>query len=44
MQIKDEIKKSKEENADIEINSNFLINGKLKPLYKEKLILEKNRN
>ena len=42
-QIKEEIKKSKEENDDIEINSNFPIRCKLKPLYKGKLISEKLR-
>ena len=49
-QLKDEakmtysaIKKSQEENDNIEINSNFPIHGKLKPLYKGILILEKNK-
>ena len=42
-QIKEEIKKSEEESDDTEINSNFPIRGKLKPLYKGKLILEKNK-
>ena len=39
-QIKEKIWKSEEENDDIEINSNFPIRGKLKPLCKGKLILE----
>ena len=43
VQIKGKIKKSKEENDDIEINSNFQIRGKCKPLYQGKLILEKNK-
>ena len=42
-QIKEEIKKNEEENDDIEINLNFPIRSKLKPLYKGKLILEKNK-
>ena len=32
-----------EENDDTEISSNFPIRDKLKPLYKGKLILEKNK-
>ena len=39
--IKEEIKKNEVENGNIEINSNFSIRGKLKPLYKGKLILER---
>ena len=42
-QIKEGIKKSEEENDDTEISSNFPIRDKLKPLYKGKLILEKNK-
>ena len=42
-QIKEEIKKSEVENDDTEINSNFPIYSKLKPLYKGKLTLEKNK-
>ena len=43
VQIKEETKESEEENDDIEISSNFPIRDKLKPLYKGKLILEKNK-
>ena len=42
-QIKEEINKSEEITDSIEINSNFPIRGKLKPLYKGKLISEKNK-
>ena len=35
--------KRKLRNGDIEINLNFPIRGKFKPLYKGKLILEKNK-
>ena len=42
-QIKEEMKKRKEENDDIEINSKFPIRGKLELLYKGELILEKNK-
>ena len=41
--FKEGIKKSEEENDDTEISSNFPIRDKLKPLYKGKLILEKNK-
>ena len=41
--IKEEIKKNEVENDNIEINSNFPIRGKLKPLHKGKLILERNK-
>ena len=39
-QIQEKTQKSEQENDDIEINSNFPIRGKLKPLCKGKLILE----
>ena len=42
-QIKGKIKKSEEENNYIEINSGFPICGKPRPLYKGKLVLEKNK-
>ena len=42
-QIEEEIKKSKQGNDNIEIKSNFPIYSKLKPLYKGKLILQKNK-
>ena len=42
-QIKEQIKKSEKENNDIEINSNFSIQVKLKLLYQEKLVLRKNK-
>ena len=42
-QIKEEINKSEEITGSIEINSNFPIRGKLKPLYKGKLILKRNK-
>ena len=42
-QIKEEIQKKEEEDYNKEINSNFSIRGKLKPLYKGKWILEKKK-
>ena len=43
VQIKGEIKKSEEENDDIEISSNFPIHGKFKHLYKGKLFWGNNK-